>query len=177
MELVMENTMRSAEGALQLLFENTYPLLKTFNEINMKVPDRLRLPVETAVNTNLVNNLKREKFKVSEFIRLLDTAEFIEVNLDVTTLKFLVDQRLTTMFLKLKEHPEDQKLMDNIIKFLDRLNESAISPEKWAAQNIAFDLLEEKYSEMQTQAEGNEEEGKWVEKFTVITENLNLSHP
>ena len=177
MELVMENTMRSAEGALQLLFENTYPLLKTFNEINMKVPDRLRLPVETAVNTNLVNNLKREKFKVSEFIRLLDTAEFIEVNLDITTLKFLVDQRLTSMFLKLKEHPEDQKLMDNIIKFLDRLNESAISPEKWAAQNIAFDLLEEKYSEMQTQAEGNEEAGKWVEKFTVIAENLNLSHP
>ena len=177
MELVMENTMRSAEGALQLLFENTYPLLKTFNEINMKVPDRLRLPVETGVNTNLVNSLKREKFKVGEFIRLLDTAESIEVDLDVTTLKFLVDNRLTTMFLKLKDHPEDQKLMDNILKFLDRLKGSAISPEKWAAQNIAFSLLESKFPERQNQTAGNEEAGKWIEKFTRISDNLNLSHP
>src|SRR5690606_41682778 len=66
MELVMENTLRSAEGALQLLYENTFPLLRTFDEINMKVPDRLRLPVETAVNTKLVNYLKRDKFKRSE---------------------------------------------------------------------------------------------------------------
>lgn len=177
MELVMENTMRSAEGALQLLFENTYPLLKTFNEINMKAPDRLRLPVETAINTALVNSLKREKFKVSEFLGYLNTAEFIKVNLDLSTLKYLADERLALMFLKLKDHPEDLKLMDSIIEFLTRINKSSISPEKWAAQNIAFDLLEGKFEEMEQRAENEEEARQWVEKSVVMAENLNLAHP
>ena len=143
----------------------------------MKAPDRLRLPVETAINTALVNSLKREKFKVSEFLGYLNTAEFIKVNLDLSTLKYLADERLALMFLKLKDHPEDLKLMDSIIEFLTRINESSISPEKWAAQNIAFDLLEGKFEEMEQRAENEEEARQWVEKSVVMAENLNLAHP
>ena len=43
MELVMEKNLTGAEGAMQQLYDNTYPLLKTFQEINMRVPARLKL--------------------------------------------------------------------------------------------------------------------------------------
>ena len=175
MELVMENTLRSAEGALQLLYENTFPLLMTFNEINMKVPDRLRLPVETAVNTKLVNHLKREKFKLNEFLRLLDSTEIIQANLDITTLKFLVDERLTLMFRRLQENPEDIKLMENIYKFMERLESSSISPEKWAAQNIAFDLKEAHFEQFADKSETDDIARQWTELFIKISEKLNLA--
>lgn len=175
MQLVMENTLKSAEGVLQLLYENTFPLLQTFNEINMKVPDRLRLPVETAVNTKLVNYLKSEKFKLDEFLRLLDSAEVIHLNLDVTTLNYLVDERLTNMLKTLEQQPENLDVLRSINQFLNHLKKSAISPEYWTAQNIAFDLEVDKFQYYSERAEAEDFAKEWLKEFTQMAEQLNIA--
>src|SRR5690606_9052042 len=55
MKLVMDNTLKSVETSMQQIYDNSYPLLQTFKEINMAVPNRLKMPVDMAVNNKIIH--------------------------------------------------------------------------------------------------------------------------
>lgn len=176
MELVMENTLKSAEGAMQQLYENTFPLLQTFKEINMKVPDRLKVPAELAVNTKLINILKEETFNVRDFEHLLKSAELINANLDVVTLKFLTDQCLDSLMQNFRKNPRDLELLGTINQLLEVTRKSPIRPEKWEAQNQAFTIKAETWDRFVSE-EGDEQAQLWADQFRKLTEKLNLVRP
>jgi alpha-amylase/alpha-mannosidase (GH57 family) len=176
MELVMENTLKSAEGAMQQVYDNSYPLLQTFKEIHMKVPNRLKLPAELAVNTKLVNELKNDNFNLKNFKSLLNSAKSIGVNLDVVTLSFLGDIQLNSLMRKLKKNPDDIQLLNCINEFVETLDESTLEPEKWEAQNVIFAMREEEIARIEKNAEKSHDGNgdKWMESLNRLTENLNL---
>ena len=171
MELIMEDTLTTAEGAMQQLYENTYPLLQAFREINMKVPDRLQLPVDMVLNTRIVHCLKEKEFKLKKLERLLDSAEQINVELDVVTLNFLSDQLLDRLMQKLEQHPEDLELMTCINDLLELLKRSPIEPNTWAAQNSAFHIKADHWEKNEEM--GGEHAG-WQENFGRLLKSLNL---
>lgn len=171
MRLVMKNTLESAEGAVQQVYENAYPLLQTVHEINMRVPLRLQLPVQLAVNTKLSRALKKKNFKLKEFQNLLNSAELIQVNLDVVTLNFLADNCLNRLMKEFWESPKNVELLENINQFLDVLHSSPLRPNKWEAQNIIFAIRGrgEHFPEEQGEAPAN-----WKVEFARLSVNLNL---
>ena len=175
MRQVMESNLRGAEGAMQQLYDHTYPLLKTFQEINMRVPARLKLPVEMAVNNRLVKELNKKDCNFKKLEKQLKSAVSIEAELDLVTLNYMVDRRLTEKMKELEENPKNLKLLDEVNLLLSLLEETPLNPEKWEAQNITFGLKEEYYREMQDKSEeGNEEAAKWVESFQRLEESVNL---
>ncbi|HER41015.1 MAG TPA: DUF3536 domain-containing protein, partial [Salinimicrobium catena] len=175
MELVMEKNLTGAEGAMQQLYDNTYPLLKTFQEINMKVPARLRMPVEMAVNNRLVKELKKEELSFRKLEKQLKSAVAIGIDLDLVTLDFLVDKRLTRLLNQLEENFRDLELLHFINQLLDLIEESPLNPEKWESQNIIFRIKEEHFNEMMEKSEaGDEDAAKWVEAFRQLEESVNL---
>ena len=175
-ELVMENTLKSAEGAMQLLYENSYPLLQTFNEINMKVPDRLKLPVDTVVNTKLIGLLKDDEFNLVKFERLLNSAQLIDVDLDVVTLNYLTDAKLDSLMFRLRENPKDYEILVCVNNLLTLLQDGPLKPNKWEAQNIAFDLRDEALPQIMREGRSGDKEAQaWIEAFHKLEDHLNLA--
>ncbi len=175
MELVMENNLTGAEGAMQQLYDNTYPLLKTFQEINMTVPARLKLPVELAVNNRLVKELKKEDISFRKLQKQLKSANAIGANLDLVTLNFLVDKRLTRLLQELEKNPEDLQLLHFINQFIQLIEETPLNPEKWQPQNIIFAMKEKYYEQMIERSEaGDGDAALWVEGFRQLEESVNL---
>ncbi len=175
MKQVMENNLTGAEGAMQQLYDNTYPLLKTFQEINMRVPSRLKLPVEMAVNNRLVKELKKKDCNFKKLGNQLRSAMSIETNLDMVTLNFLADRRLTEKMLELEKNPLDLKLLNKVNSLIEMLEKSPLSPEKWESQNITFGIKEEHYQEMlERSEEGDEAATNWVQAFQELEESVNL---
>ena len=175
MELVMERNLRDTEGAMQQLYENTYPLLKTFQEINMVVPARLKMPVEMAVNNRLIKELKKKEFNLRRVEEQLKSAEAIKVELDFVTINFLIDQKLTDLMFQLEDDPEDMELLIDINEILDLIEKTAMNPEKWESQNITFRIKEDCYSDMLERSEaGNKEAVEWVKAFHSLEESVNL---
>lgn len=141
----------------------------------MVVPARLKLPVEMAVNNRLVKELKRDDFDLKRFEKQLKSAVSIEVDLDMVTLNYLVDQRLTAMMKKLEQQPEDLTQLRSINKMLQIAEETPINPEKWQSQNITFRIKEEQYQEMLKRSNsGDEEAAEWVKAFHELEESVNL---
>lgn len=175
MELVMEKNLTGTEGAMQQLYENTYPLLKTFQEINMKVPARLKLPVEMAVNNRLIKELEKKDFDIRKLEKELKSAVAIEANIDLLTLNFMVDQRLTEKMLRFETEPENIALLREINQLLNIIEETPLNPEKWQSQNIVFGVKEEHYANMLKRSnEDDETAAAWVEQFHELEESVNL---
>ena len=175
MKQVMENNLTGAEGAMQQLYDNTYPLIKTFQEINMRVPSRLKLPVEMAVNNRLVKELKKEHCNFRKVEKQLKSAVSIDANLDLVTLNYMVDRTLTNRMKKLEEDPQNLKLLQEVNKLLSLIEETPVNPEKWEAQNITFGIKEDHYHEMVERGDnGDEEAANWVEAFQKLEESINL---
>jgi translation elongation factor EF-1beta len=176
MNQVMENNLTGAEGAMQQLYDNTYPLLKTFQEVNMRVPSRLKLPVEMAVNNRLVNELKKKDWDLKKLENQIKSAVSIEADLDKVTLNFLAEQRLTDLMLELEKNPMDLKMLKKVNEFLKMLEETPLSPEKWEAQNIIFGIKEEHFQEVHERSEeGDEAASKWIDEFQELEKSVNLA--
>ena len=175
MELIMENTLNSVDNSMQQIFENSYPLLQTFNEINMAVPERLKLPVEMAVNSKLITILKSKTFNIRNFKKLINSAEQINVGLDLVTLNFLMDKKLNSLMRKFRKRPQDLRLLDKINQLLDSITEGPLNPNEWQAQNIAFRIKNEHYDHFLKESEtGDEPASEWVESFRDLAGKLNL---
>lgn len=175
MELVMENTLKGAEGAMQQLYENTFPLLKTFQEINMNIPYRLKMPVEMAINNKLTRELKREDFDLGKLKKQLRSAVQIHVDMDVVTLNYLADKRLNIYLKKLEQDPRDLGLLREVNDLLRTLDESPINPETWEAQNRAFAIKEELFNTISQNGEAGDKEAQvWTEEFRELANHLNL---
>ncbi len=176
MKQVMENNLKGAEGAMQQLYDNTYPLLKTFQEINMRVPSRLKLPVEMAVNNRLVKELKKKDCNFKKLQNQIKSAVSIEANLDKVTLDFLAEKKLTDLMLDLEKDPLDLIMLKKVNALLKMLEETPLSPEKWEAQNIVFGIKEEHYQNvLERSDEGDEAASKWVQEFQELEESVNLA--
>ena len=175
MELVMENTLRSVEGSMEQIYENSYPLLQTIQEINMNVPTRLKLPVDMAVNTKLIRELENGNFNIDRFTELLRSATEMKVNLDVVTLNFLTDNRLNFLMKELRKDPHDSEILDSINRLLELIKKSPLKPNEWEAQNIAFEIRDQELDKFVKKSESGDEKAKaWVENFRHLTDQLNL---
>ena len=174
MELVMEKNLTGTEGAMQQLYENTYPLLKTFQEINMKVPARLKLPVELAVNNRLIRELKKKEFNLKNFEKELKSAVEIETNIDLVTLNFLMEQRLTELVKELEKRPQDVQLLHYINRTLHVLERTPLTPDKWQPQNIIFGIKDSVYEEMAKKSKEDEKAGEWMKEFRELEKSVNL---
>ncbi|MFD0975574.1 DUF3536 domain-containing protein [Salinimicrobium gaetbulicola] len=175
MKLMMEKNLTGAEGAMQQLYDNTYTLLKTFQEINMEVPARLKMPVEMAVNNRLVTELKRKELSFRKLDKQLKSAVAIDANLDLVTLDYLMDQRLTELVKKLEEEPENLELLHTINQLLGLIKETPLDPEKWEAQNIIFGIKEQHLAEKMSEADAGDQAAKdWSNAFKQLEESVNL---
>lgn len=176
MELVLQNNLKITEGVIGQLYDNNYPVLQTFKELQMAVPKQLQLPVELALNTRLINILKADETDLKELKRLLRAADHIKIDLDLVTLKYLVDEKVNHYMERFYDNYEDVGLLSFIVNLLGLINESKIDPEYWEAQNIAFSIREDHYEEFTERAEKDDREAEqWISIFNELYGKINLA--
>lgn len=175
MKLVMDNTLKSAEGTIYQLYENNFPLLQVFNEINMAVPRQLKLPIDLAVNTKLINILESDEIDLNELKKLIEAAQVVQFDLDLVTLNFLAKERVRVLVRKLAENPEDHDLLEHLVELLRLIREGGMQPEYWAAQNTAFLVKKNIYEKYLDHCKrGSTEAESWCKLFDELYKNLNL---
>lgn len=128
-----------------------------------------------AVNNRLVRELNKRDCSFKKLEKQLKSAVSIDAELDLVTLNYLVDRRLTEKILELEKDPTNLQLLDEVNVLLSLLEETPLNPEKWEAQNITFGIKENYYHEMQEKSEeGDEDAARWVESFQQLEESVNL---
>lgn len=174
-EMVMEGAVRNTEGALDQLYQNNYPLLQVFDELNMKPAPQLKVPVDLAVNSRLKKLLEHEPVQLKELKNIFHLAQRVTVELDEVTLSFLASERLNKMVHDLEGDAENVERLSYIVSFLNIMREAGLSPEYWEAQNTAFRIKQNKYGEYQDRCElGDGDAESWCRLFSEFYQNIDL---
>lgn len=175
MELIMENTLKNAEGAMQQLYERIVPLMQTYRGIHMEVPMRLRLPVDMTVNNKLIQELKDDNFNLGKLTSQLKVGTFMNVNLDLVTLNYLADKRLNSMVESFQENPTDMERLEEINEYLNLMDGSPLSPSEWEAQNVIYGLWDNNYHKIARDESASKQETEmWTSGFDKLVERLNI---
>jgi hypothetical protein len=87
------------------------PCFKPLKEINMAVPNRLKMPVDMAVNNKIIHELENEPFKLHRLKHFLESASHIDVTLDIVTISYLTDNKLNSLMRQLREDPDNLELL------------------------------------------------------------------
>lgn len=141
----------------------------------MRVPSRLKLPVEMAVNNRLVKELKKKDCNFKKLVKQIKSAVAIEANLDHVTLDYLAEKKLTEKMLELEKDPYNLRLLNEINSMVRMIDETPVNPEKWESQNIVFGIKENHYDEILQKSEnGDETAAEWVEAFHELEGSVNL---
>ncbi|WP_040495151.1 DUF3536 domain-containing protein [Fulvivirga imtechensis] len=175
MELVMDSTLKSAEGTIYQLYENNYPILQVLHEINMAVPKQLKLPMDLAVNTKLINILSSDHIDLKELTKLLDAVEIVSVDLDLVTLNYIADERVAELMKELALDPHSPTMLEYLVNLLTLIKKGRMRPEYWAAQNTAFLIKTEIYDSYLSRCKiGNTNAENWCQLFDKLYKNLKL---
>lgn len=172
METVITNDLKNAEAIMYQLYENNYPLLQVFKEINMPVPQQLKLPIDLAVNTQLANLLREDRPKIDALEKLLDAAQRISVELDQLTINFIVSEKLNHFLLELEQRPGDQEYLDYLVELFELLKKCGLNPDYYDAQTVAFKIKKSEYANRCSNQNGNQDE--WCRKFEELCHYLNI---
>src|SRR5690606_19112166 len=139
------------------------------------VPQQLKIPVDLAMNTKLINLFKSENVNVLELRNILEASERIDTGLDLVTLNYLANAKVSDLMERLHENPQDLELIKTILQLLDLIEGSPITPEYWEAQNLAFTIRREKYEDLKSQEESGQSGAEdWRSAFDALLQKLHL---
>jgi alpha-amylase/alpha-mannosidase (GH57 family) len=174
LSLVMQRVMANTEVITYRMYEENSPIIHALKTLNFAVPHQLKVPADLAINTTLTQLLTDEPLDMNRLSELLDSANELNAELDLVSLNFLAEAKLTGMMRELAKNPFEITLLEKILEFLNLIEGSTISPEYWEARNITFSLRS--HSLLPSGIVGYAtQQGPLIQLYDELSQKLNLA--
>ena len=157
------------------IYKNKYAIMNTFHGLHIKLPKPFFVATEYILNEDMQQLFREDTLDVDSLGRLIDEAEKWNIQIDTTTLSYVMSSWLNTIMDKIQKQSEDSQLFEMIDKTLEIVKPLSLSLDLWQAQNKYFSLWNEAYRTMEDKAEkGDSIAGSWVENFLKLGYYLNV---
>jgi len=105
---------------------------------------------------------------------LLEEARLGAVDLDATTLEYTLRKTIEKIAERFRENPSDLNELKTLREAIELSEELPFTVTLWTVQNVAYDLLQYIYPEMQQRSESDGDAREWVENFRTLAQKLSL---
>jgi hypothetical protein len=171
---VLESTLVGIEGMFRAIYENNYPLMRAFNELNMSLPMPLKITGDFIVNSKIKRILGSKSVDLKELRNIKDEIARLKVELDTVTLNYIATKRVSEFVDKLELNPEDLDVMKDTIDLIEVCMQIPLQPDLWEVDNVAFRIRENYYALMQEKSESDVSAKNWIDVFDNLISHLNL---
>lgn len=172
---ILAVTVSDVEVTLAKIREHHYPITQAMRQIGIPLPRVLAVSIELAFNVDLLHTLEAEELDINRLNSLIEEAKRWSINVDRTTLGFVLGNKLSGIMEKFLKEPENNALLESAEFLLEILNFLDLKADLWKAQNIYFTVGRQYYAEMKEKAERQDEAaGKWLERITSLSELLKV---
>ena len=112
MSLILDDALTSTGAAYREIYERQAPLLRFLNSLRIPVPQAIHSAAEIAVNSELRLALERPELNVEAIRNYVKEAGISQIDLDVTTLEYLMRKRLETKADEFAANPNDLHIVE-----------------------------------------------------------------
>jgi hypothetical protein len=175
-DLILKESLASAEGAYRGIYENQAPLIRFLNGLGIPVPAAFHSAAEIALNSQLKHAFEQRDPDVEAIQSSLKEAAATNVALDVPGLEFAFRKRLeteATFFASKATNLEMAQKLATLLKFASTLPFPVVL---WEVQNICYRPLIKTMEELREQAQTENAESKQLfDALTQLRENLRIN--
>jgi hypothetical protein len=175
--IILKDTVASLSGSFRKMYEDQAPLIRFLNSLAVPVPDTLRSVAAIALNSQLQQALEKPDIDVAGIRCLLREARLNNVQLDVTTLEFIMRHRLEIQATAFHDGPEDLDSLKRLHVLLDVAGDLPFPVGMWTAQNLAFQRLTTNHNGSNGNASDDPAHQEWVRELAAVSEKLHIHGP
>jgi alpha-amylase/alpha-mannosidase (GH57 family) len=176
--IILSSTVAEAEAAYLQLYEHHASLMRFIANLGTPMPREFTAAVEYAINSMLRRACSGAELEGDRIRNLLREAQMNNVNLDRTTIEFLLRRKIESLSLRFASDPGNlQKLMD-LENALTIVRQMPFSVNNWSAQNHIYAIQGGLYVRNRRKAQrGDPKAQTWVEHFLNLSELLSIRVP
>jgi len=175
MGLILDDALSSTGAAYREIYERQAPLLRFLNSLRIPVPQALHSAAEIAVNSELRLALTLPELNVEAIRDLVKEATISQIDLDVTTLEYLMRKRLEKKAEEFASNPTDLKIVECLRKFLDLALSLPFPVVLWEVQNICYGPIIKRIGECSAEsANGNQDREPWLVALRLLEDQLHI---
>ena len=137
---ILRSTMEEFEAYLRDIYERYYPLMGVKEELHMALPKALVTCIEFILNRDLVDLLAREETDIKTLERVAADVRRWSFEVDKTEVRFAAVQKITLLMRRLREAPQDTRLLQLIHDILRALAPLHLNLDLWRAQTAYLDI-------------------------------------
>jgi alpha-amylase/alpha-mannosidase (GH57 family) len=175
---ILSSTVSEAESAYLQLYEHHAALMRFITSLGTPMPREFAAAVEYAINSLLRRACSGDELDGERIRNLLREAQASNVNLDKTTLEFLLRRKIDGLSGRFAADPSSIEKLNDLTSALRIVKQMPFGVNLWSAQNHVYAIQSGLYQRTKRKAQrGDPKAQQWVEAYLLLSELLSLRVP
>ena len=175
---ILSTTVAEAEAAYLQLYEHHAALMRFISSLGTPMPREFTAAVEYALNSLLRRACSAEELDGERIRSLLREAQASNINLDKTTLEFLLRHKIESMARKFAADPASLEKLEHLENTLRISKQTPFLVNLWSVQNDVYALQNTVYARTRKRAaRGDIKAQRWAEAYLHLCELLSIQVP
>jgi alpha-amylase/alpha-mannosidase (GH57 family) len=172
---ILSATVAEAEAAYLQLYEHHAALMRFITSLGTPMPREFTAAVEYAINTLLRRACSDEKLDAERIRSLLREARSSNLNLDKTTLEFLLRRKIDALAMRFASDPSSLEKMLDLQTAMTIVKQMPFPINLWSTQNHVYAIQSGLYPRMRRRAQrGDTKAQTWLERYLSLSELLSI---
>jgi hypothetical protein len=173
LDLILETTLADTLSVYRHLYEHNVPLMRFLKDSGTPSPRPLHTAGEFVVNSDLHREFSRDELDHEIIAKLIEDADLSGLSLDADTLEYTLRANLEHLAERFGDNPEQSNLLEKLLAGVELVYALPFDVNLRKVQNIQYDLGQRIYPKYKEKtANGDEQAGRWVDLFDVLSEKL-----
>ena len=175
---ILASTVAEAESAYLQLYEHHAALMRFITSLGNPMPREFSAALEYAINSLLRRACSGDELDGERIRNLLKEAAASNINLDKTTLEFLLRKKIDTLAGRFAADPSSIDKLRDLIVALKIVKQMPFAVDQWSAQNHVYAIQNGLFLRTKKKAQrGDTKAQQWVDAYLAVSALLSLQVP
>jgi alpha-amylase/alpha-mannosidase (GH57 family) len=170
---ILISTDEDLENRFRLIAERYTPLMHFLKDLGVPLPSALQMARELVLNRDIRREIESDRADLDRLASLLQEARERNVQLDQSSLSFLVKNRLESLLQQLAANPTDLAFLEYVEALAIIVSSLSLDLNLWKVQNICYEMTQQVLpGRFQEADQGDENAKAWVQHFRSLASQL-----
>jgi alpha-amylase/alpha-mannosidase (GH57 family) len=172
---ILETTLTEVQGSFRRIYDHHYPIMQAMRESRTPIPKPLATTAEFTINADLRHEIEGPQPDIAHLQHLVEEVKRWRVEVDKTTLGFVVGRRVRALMEGFAAAPTDAAPVETVEAILRTLEPLSLQPDLLKVQNIHLSIGRQFGAGMRARASlGDEEAKEWLARFERLGDYLQI---
>jgi alpha-amylase/alpha-mannosidase (GH57 family) len=176
LSILSNSVLAEVEAAHQRIYQHHAELMRFLVSSGAPLPKGFRASGESALNSFLRDTIAGDELQPERIQGLLREAKAVDIDLDVSTLEFVLKRRIEAMAEVVVANVADPRPIAQLRKAVHLARWLPFSVNIWSVQNLCHERIMRAYNGFLLRAEAGDKEAQaWISQVTELFEELSFS--